>query len=215
MKKIFIYCAIGILTLEPGRGLAVTAYCSQVADTTLCPTSSTQMTGVNALDGTMPGCTILGLSKQCWSNGTDYATWYTCNSCEVGYTRTQTSATFRCGSSSSTMTYYYCKQDCNGCTDCTSDAYWSAGNTGYQKKVTRTCDCNTCYSSTSYRCAAGYYGSSTNGTSGCTICPSDNSMTGTSAAGSTSITSCYIVVGDQMEDSTGTYEYTSNCYYTN
>ena len=56
-------------------------------------------------------------------------------------------------------------------------------------------------------CNAGYY------LSGglCLTCPSG----GTSAAGATSITSCYLPSGTTGSDSTGSYTYTSNCYYSN
>ncbi|MDR0726706.1 MAG: hypothetical protein LBF37_01445 [Rickettsiales bacterium] len=56
---------------------------------------------------------------------------------------------------------------------------------------------------TAYRCAAGYYGSSTNGSSGCTLCPSG----GTSAAGSIVITQCYAFPSSDT-DTTGNWEYT-------
>lgn len=129
----------------------------------------------------------------------------TCNTCNFGWERVQTNGTMSGGC---TYTYYKCERSCTGCTNCTGDADWSAHSTGYQKKVNKTCSCNTCSTSTAYRCAAGYYGSSTNGTSGCTACPSG----GTSVAGSnTTITNCYATSGS---DSTGSYTFTSNCYYT-
>lgn len=126
-----------------------------------------------------------------------------CPFCSSGYTRTQDSVALSSGGSAK---YYYCKENCTGCSNCTSDTSWSSAGTGYEKKVTRTCNCNTCNTSTSYRCAAGYYGSSSNGTSGCTRCPSS----GNSAAGSTSATGCYITSGS---DGTGSFTYTQNCYY--
>lgn len=108
-----------------------------------------------------------------------------------------------------------CMENCSGgCSNCTS-TQWASSGTGYETRTYATCDCKTCTKSTEYRCAAGYYGSSTNGTSGCTRCPSSGGIYGTSAAGSTAITSCYIPSGTSMSDSTGTYTYTDNCYYTN
>ncbi len=107
-------------------------------------------------------------------------------------------------------------QCCNACdsASCTSDTTFSAYRTGYESKSTRMCSClNGCkVTSTSYRCAAGYYGSSTNGTTGCTACPNG----GTSVAGSnTSITSCYLPTGTKFSDTSGSGEYTENCYYKN
>ncbi|MDE6478194.1 MAG: hypothetical protein K2L94_03010 [Alphaproteobacteria bacterium] len=99
-----------------------------------------------------------------------------------------------------------CTYSCSSCSDT-----WVVGNTGYEK-TTRVCArngaCDVRASSQKYRCAAGYYGTSSNGTSGCTRCPSN----GNSNAGTTSITGCYITSGS---DATGSYVYTSNCYYKN
>ena len=139
--------------------------------------------------------------------------------CMTGYELTSTSYT----STTCDMTYYYdmCTKACDGtCSNCTSGS-WTAGNTGYQQRTKKTCNTSTCVcsSSTEYRCASGYYGSSSNGTSGCTRCPSSGGVYGTSAAGSTAITSCYLPSGTTVSfsDSTGsgTAKYTSNCYYTN
>lgn len=112
-----------------------------------------------------------------------------------------------------------CECICNNC----SNTGWTALRIGYQVSYTRHCDCSSgsaqCITKNNYRCAAGYYGSSTNGTSGCTKCPvfatSSGNYTGTSAAGSTSITKCYIPSGTSPSDSTGKYQFTQNCYYTN
>ena len=128
-----------------------------------------------------------------------------CSLCPSGYTRTQASVS---PSSGGSVKYYYCKKDCTGCSNCTSDTSWSSAGTGYEKKVTRTCDCNTCKSSTAYRCAAGYYGSSSNGTSGCAACPSGS----TSSAGSTSKSSCCESAVSGAKDGYGTYSKSACCY---
>lgn len=135
-----------------------------------------------------------------------------CPFCNGGCTKTQSSLTTSGGQ---TVKYYYCKENCVGCSNCTSDSDWSAHSTGYQKKTTRSCDCNTCNATTAYRCASGYYGTSTNGTSGCTRCPSSGGVYGTSSAGSTVITACYLPSGTTGSDSTGAFTYTNNCYYSN
>ena len=93
--------------------------------------------------------------------------------------------------------------------------------------------------STTYKCASGYYGTATSAFAGCTKCPAYatcaggngstyvcNSGTyktssgcascpwpGTSAAGSTSISSCYIRSGTLGSDDSGSYKYTADCYY--
>ena len=107
--------------------------------------------------------------------------------------------------------------DCsNGCTDCESTS-WSAHSTGYEKRTTATCNTTTCVCSkkTEYRCTAGYYGTSTNGTSGCTKCPSSDGISGTTTAGAKNITSCNLPAGAIGSDTTGTLTYTKDCYYSN
>lgn len=99
---------------------------------------------------------------------------------------------------------------CIQCDSSCSGSGWTDYGTGYVRKYTGVCNCNgTCDKTYSYACAAGYYGVTSNGTSGCTPCPNS----GTSAQASTSITSCYLPSGTVGSDSTGTYVYTSNCYY--
>lgn len=139
-------------------------------------------------------------------------------------------AAFSCGAgkcSCRTTNDYDCYNPCDE--TCTANTSCAAYSTGYQKCTTTSCTPDfytaTCTSSTktTYRCAAGYYGSSTNGTSGCTRCPyvgtnALNQMTlvyGTSTAGSTSQTSCYASTSSSIKDTSGIYQYTNNCYYTN
>lgn len=158
----------------------------------------------------------------------------TCNTCNSGYTRTQQTTTV--STCVGTISYYYCKSDGSSggdggdggdtgggeitdcahlCDSCTSRlSVWMAtlGSPGYESKTTKNCGPTTnceCVSSTEYRCAAGYYGTPyLSGTRGCSECPDD----GTSTAGSnTKITKCFITGGS---DTTGTFTYIPNCYYT-
>ncbi|HIS71043.1 MAG TPA: hypothetical protein IAD02_03600 [Candidatus Enterousia intestinigallinarum] len=103
-----------------------------------------------------------------------------------------------------------------GGTTCTasncSPSAWTAYATGYERRTYRYCSTSTkCTSSIQYRCAAGYYGRTINGSSGCTCCPNS----GSSVAGSTVITSCYLPSGTTGTDTSGTYTYTADCYYSN
>ncbi len=100
------------------------------------------------------------------------------------------------------------------CTKCPANATCSGeGNTTF------TCNsgyCNTgtacvarpanstCSGST-FKCNAGYY---KNGTS-CQACPSG----GTSVAGATAQSQCFIRSGASQSDRSGKWQYTSNCYY--
>lgn len=99
-------------------------------------------------------------------------------------------------------------------TTCTKFPSWANYSTGYQRGTYEELNCRLCYCETkySYRCASGYYGTTSNGTSGCTACPSG----GTSVAGSnSSITGCYVPASTELTDSTGTFSHTTSCYYTN
>jgi hypothetical protein len=153
-----------------------------------------------------PTPTITGCSKVvCYESNN----FYSCQTCANGY-NIKSGNTQNTGSC--TFIYQDCEINCNGCENCISDTNWVAHATGYEKKVDRNCDCNTCNTTgTSYRCAADYYGTSTNGSTGCTACPESKS----SAAGATAITSCYIPAGTTDEDTIGNYTYTSDCYYSN
>lgn len=68
-----------------------------------------------------------------------------------------------------------------------------------------------CITRYTYKCKAGYYGNPTALHKTCTKCPDS----GTSSEDSTNITQCYIPSGTTGSDSTGSYTYTANCYYSN
>lgn len=160
----------------------------------------------------------------------------TCNSCNSGYTRTkQTTAVSGCDN---TVTFYTCisnssdggDNSCNGtCTDCNSTS-WTSVTTGYQQQTTATCNTNTCVcsKSTSYRCASGYYKTAnilcqfgTSNCTGCSPCPthSASGVSGSSGAGTTAATGCYITTATSwtFSDSagSGTERFGSTCYYSN
>lgn len=104
-------------------------------------------------------------------------------------------------------------QKCKSCSG--STGAWGAHNTGYEKRSVTACNCDGTKSTrTEYRCAKGWFGSSTNGTSGCTRCPSSGGVYGTTdAAGSDAITKCYLPVETSMSDSTGTFTCSGKSYY--
>lgn len=116
--------------------------------------------------------------------------------------------------------YAPCSVGDNGVT-CRALKGCTAYSTGYEKCTEPVCtndfsngSCDVSIRVT-YRCAVGYYGTTTNGTSGCARCPSSGGIYGTSPAGSSAITSCYIKSGESGTDASGSYIYTDNCYYTN
>lgn len=154
----------------------------------------------------------MSTSGFCWGRKT-------CNKCQAGYT----AITENLGDCTN-ITYTYCDCICDNCKD---DTTWSsAGKAGYLKKATRRCICSsgtpTCtIVKTDYKCNAGYYGSSTNGTSGCTKCPtteeggagkSDDDVI-YSEVGSTQITDCYVGALSFITDTSGEFMFVDDCYY--
>ena len=166
-----------------------------------CPQDAT----CELVDGELSGCEI----------PTSHPTWFLtrdskqgfgftdCVKCAEGY-ELETSDIFIPCEAGFFTTHSYCKLSGS---DCVSDTEWSAGNSGYQKKVTRTSINGMCRETTEYRCADGFYGSSTNGTTGCTKCDAP----GTSKAGSASQSDCYISSGTGFSDEKGSGQYTSDC----
>lgn len=106
-------------------------------------------------------------------------------------------------------------QTCKSCSNCTSTT-WVAGNLGYQYQISRSCSCaGICNDLIQYRCAAGYFGSSLNGSSGCTRCPQWDGSNGNSTVGSSVITNCYIPNNQTLKNNRGTYVFTATCSYSN
>ena len=189
---------MGILTI-PNTAFGLVTVCRQMA--CMPSDSSIEVRGINCATST----------ATCWGSDTDKTGVESCMTCESGYTKVSKSTVLNCGGSTLNASYNTCLLTCTT-SNCKSDTSWSSYGTGYQRKANRSCsDSTTCKTTYSYRCAAGYYGSSSNGTSGCSPCPSG----GTSSAGTTSATGCYIPSGTTGSDSTGTYKYTSNCYWKN
>jgi len=149
-----------------------------------------------------------------------------CYKCKDGYKQvTKTDTVGPC----SAAEYITCAEDTGGSTGggdtgscengtCTAnnDKWISAGN-GYEANPVHACFGSECkLMGTNYRCAAGYWGSSTNGTSGCDECPGlDSYHPGKSNPGNnTNITDCYIPKNINITDDTGTYHFTSDCKYS-
>ncbi|MCM1294387.1 MAG: hypothetical protein NC311_02395 [Muribaculaceae bacterium] len=177
-----------------------------------CGTSNMCLSNCTIVAGSTSHCNAYTTSYYTGSGLSDdeYGGVISCQTCASGATRQQASITL---ATNCTATYYYCACSC-------STSGWSSGNTGYEKRT--VCNNSTCATSTEYRCAAGYWGTSTNGTSGCSPCPTwtgvytssakTTSATGTSPTGTTAITGCYVVSGTYY-DTTGTLTTSGNCAY--
>ena len=123
------------------------------------------------------------------------------------------------------VTWYSCKKastvttPCEGlpCEGMIGSAYRSYSGTSTNHNLTR---CNVSTNRCSYVCQHNYYArmSSIVGTPrSCSACPSvgNNNVKGyTTSYGANSITECYIRGNVDITDNTGTYQFTSNCYYT-
>lgn len=118
-----------------------------------------------------------------------------------------------------TIEYAYSSPNCiNECPCSTIPYSYSCDcDSGYypinQGSLSCTCDgvCptnSTCTSTSSFSCNRGFY---KNGSS-CTACPGGGT---TPRSGATSVTSCYLAAGATGSDSSGSYTFTSDCYYTN
>lgn len=151
----------------------------------------------------------------------------TCSLCNAGYTKTWVTGHIGdCGLTADDQAggymsdYRYTTCTCDN-SSCANVGTWSNYNTKFQRRAKYTCQSGTCKATSTYeyRCAAGFYGSSTNGTSGCNQCPAiDDKMStktyGTSTPGSNAtMASCYLAPGT-YKDTTGTFTVTgANCPY--
>ena len=89
---------------------------------------------------------------------------------------------------------------------------WEDVTIGYQRNQVFESKLGSCLSySVSYRCANSYYGAPKNTTSGCTPCPEPGiSYT----PDNKTITMCFVSPKETLSDETGTYSFTTNCYYS-
>jgi len=94
---------------------------------------------------------------------------------------------------------------------CDSDGYAVGGATGCYIMGCKT-GMVVADGKTSCVCNIGYYGTTT---TGCTRCPPEGGIYGlTAAKGKTKKTDCFFPAGMSIKDTSGTYEYTEDCYYT-
>ncbi len=161
-----------------------------------------------------PNCATPSSSPTCFQNSNNSSSGikiYSCSKCITGYDLTYdtTGISTTCGNAHTTK----CTK-CTGCSNCNSTG-WASDGTGYESRIVRTCSCNTCTSSTQYRCARGYYGTPAGNTSGCNRCPASGGVYGTTdSAGSTDVTKCYLPTDTAFSDGTGSGTYTGKCFFS-
>ena len=97
---------------------------------------------------------------------------------------------------------------CVKCSQIESDTGWVRYGSGYEHRVVTGCGAV----NTTYRCAAGYYGQSTDGVTGCERCPDIDGIPSTTAnAGSTQKSSCCRSTNSVGRDAGGAFVYTTGC----
>lgn len=205
---------------------------AQACSVATCPSDSST---AKIYDLSDPGCSTYTTKCFKQNNASVYLRYKDCNTCKSNATKTTQGLSDALGYSEvctgvTTVTRNVC--DCG--TQCDSIycnmwwTSWSTVKTGYQERTKSACspstNCKCSVIESDWRCDAGYYGtakydlvaSGGYGYSGCTRCPSSGGVYGTSAAGSTEKTSCYIPAGDiSWTDSTGTYVCGEDSYFAN
>ena len=238
MKKSVLLAVCGVLGVYANNGLAVDAV-------TWGPGTSSLGAGCYSWNCYVPDAWYYSASPTS-RNCADYTAMCvylsgtvtgvaSCMTCNPGYELAKTTAGITACSQSgdpsedsggiNSYTYTYCTKNCST-SNCAPTA-WSAKGTGYETRTNRSCSTTgtsgTCNTSTQYRCAAGYYGSSSNGTSGCAQCAEAPSVytnsarttkaRGTSSAGTASQNGCYLVAGTYY-DVSGTFTVSgTSCTY--
>ena len=187
-----------------------------IAGTYQCTTTSTVPSGYSVRSSGVTVNSYCSSSTTVYTcNGTYRAcdSFMFCNSCTGG--RVPTSVTSPSNGYCDRITTADC---CVQCSNCTSDTNWVNAGTGYMRRASRTCSCSgSCNTTYVYACATGYYGHSTNGTSGCTKCPTPSNnayVTTVVTREETTVSDCYIPAGFPTSDSSGSYSYTANCYHS-
>ena len=211
MKNILKLIAVGALCVpigSPAWGLAAFNCC--YLSTEFCP------------GGTSPLCTDSSFCSSCGGTGTQINSYGIAvtglrgvvTSC-VNNIITPTCEVINVKSYECAFGYYgTATSQTSGCTRCPANATCSGGNgstfvckAGYQKNDAGTgCEKKP---PLVLSCPAGQYMDTSQLFKTCKDCPSP----GTSASGSTGITSCYIPSGYTGSDGTGSYKYAANCYY--
>ncbi len=209
MNKISKLFILSMMTIIPIYNVTNAA---SMCTSTTCPVGTSQEVFKNcATDGT----------NVCYKNTSGTVFRFTnCASCNAGMVLSQVVLSNVPGNHCNNLNakVSVCCYPCSTCINDINAQYSATGTAGYERKPTKSCSCfDGCQTSYIYRCAAGYYGSSTDGTSGCNRCPKllNSSIYGASAAGSEDVTNCYMPAGTVFSNSTGSGVFTEDCQYSN
>jgi len=230
--KITIAILSGIILTIP-QAYASPSVCTET-NVPIIPSSAWAGLGSGCPNGTGGGGYTTTLNNcsafayKCYKNTTGETYFITtCTTCDSGYELSD--ATFSGGATcSNTMKYQKCTKESGGgdgpvtgnCTvdNCTKKSGWEAHATGYEVLNYYSCVNDVCTPTPQqYRCAKYYYGTSTNGTTGCNRCPlsgTGNPEPGDSIPGSnTKLSDCYLRSGRSGADDSGTFTVSGDCYH--
>ena len=110
------------------------------------------------------------------------------------------------------VAYDLCHTDAAPGNMCPTDAWVSAGY-GAETSNGSFNACGACLT-TKFRCTAGFYGVPIAPSGRCIACPTLDNASARSNSGTTSISGCFIPTSETLTDDTGTYKFTTDCYYT-
>lgn len=165
-------------------------------------------------------------TTSCYKTGTSsYVKLISETSCKSGWTPRERSVSTTTCSNGASIKYTMCECYCNNCTT----SAWAnvSGSSTHQSRTVGSCSCTSgsaqCTKTTQYRCRAGYYGSPSSSSSGCTKCTYTDGVAGTSDPdledwdndkfGNDTWGNCWIAAGASASDSTGSYSYKQKCYF--
>ena len=201
--KIFVTLAtvvISILAIQTGgfASICSTSYITEGEAATL-----TEYSDASDMSGT---CTEYAAPQRI--NGANVY-YYECTECDTGsHLESQTLRVSDAGNCS--LTFNTCEDNCAS-VDCPYGA-WTSNGPGYEYQVINTCDQSdgTCVDSGSknYRCADSYYGSTTNGTSGCSPCPK---IEGIQSVSNEERSDCCVSKGSTGTDEFGDFQLKNEC----
>lgn len=216
-QKILIYTAIAV-GLVGTHAMAYTCTNSWVYEATYngaggCPIPN------GGVDNIGQNCATMKYRCHTDENGKQQMV-ISCDTCKTGYSLVQKYYT---NGSCTSVPYWTCveqtasnpESDATTCTTSTcTNSTWTNYAIGYQMQIVRACGNSTTCKDVAriYRCASGYYGISSGGSSsmsGCSPCPDD----GASIPGSNDKkTTCFIMSGT---DEKGTFNFGgSRCFYS-
>lgn len=225
MTPNLLYAATNPAPTVTDTGYSTTSRCEEISGSHIIASEDTSLTPTVSVDESCKRVTAVYYQTKYIGTGSTSTPMKktSCLECATGYVAEPHSGNTL--GAVCRVTWYSCKKasiattPCEGlpCEDMTSSTYQSYSGTSTNHNLTR-CDVsrNICL----YVCKKNYYARLTSVVGSprtCSVCPSvgNNNVKGyTTSYGADSITECYIPGNTDITDNTGTYRFTSNCYYS-